>query len=678
MTSTPTFIFISEPSSVGVVWLTIVLKHPPCSECYNFPCTKMKDGVQITAALSRGQLCGGLEFKHRGCYNNKGEKVRDLQFYPKLIADDIMCDYHFATVGDVIYVYRDGLYVPEGEKIIMSETQQRLRDDIADQSEQNKRDKTLVKDKVECTTYRKNEVVNYIRDGTHIVLAGYPKPQPPHIINMKNGLFDLNTWELGPHTPDIFSVSQIPVAYNPPIAKVEGAKCPAITKFISEILDEKDIPAILELFGYCIFPDYPIHKTFVFQGEGRNGKTTILNLLRAFIGDDNCSTVALQQLSDANRFAKADLFGKLANIYDDLPDTALRDTGTFKMATGQSKIRAEFKFKDGFDFRNYAKMIFSCNRLPLNPDDTDAMYARFYIIEFTRQFLGEKADKELIKKLTTKEELEGLLLVALKYLKSLTERGEFSNTPTIEEMRRKYTILSDSVGAFVDDCLETDSDADETKTLLYSAYTSYCREKHYRIVNDNTFHKRLKALCDVETSKKKIGVQRVNVWVGVRLKRVSEDVRGEKVSSDTVLSSRNLEDVRGVNGISDPLHTCAHTLLLKYQKSLDTLDTLSKICVNPSSGKNTPEGVSRVSEDIGANTENASGVSRVFATNSDHCVGCGKQFEADEDGGLTGLCDDCFSKRMNESREREYRKYKPQREQKPDNNGSPEASGRPE
>ena len=99
-------------------------------------------------------------------------------------------------------------------------------------------------------------------------------------------------------------------------------------------------------------------------GSGKNGKTTFLNLLVRFLGEDNVVNVSLQDLL-YNRFSKAKLYGKLANIYDDIPNTKLTGTGNFKILTGKGRVWADLKFKSGFEFVNYAKLIFSCNELIL-------------------------------------------------------------------------------------------------------------------------------------------------------------------------------------------------------------------------------------------------------------------------------------------------------------------------
>jgi phage/plasmid-associated DNA primase len=118
-----------------------------------------------------------------------------------------------------------------------------------------------------------------------------------------------------------------------------------------------------------------------------------------------------------NRFAVAELYGKLANIDADMSTEALRNTGILKKLTGGGPIPAERKFKPPFRFVNYAKLLFSANEIPQTPDETDAFFARLIIINFPKQFIeGANADPYLFEKISTDKELSGFLYILLKRL----------------------------------------------------------------------------------------------------------------------------------------------------------------------------------------------------------------------------------------------------------------------
>ena len=214
------------------------------------------------------------------------------------------------------------------------------------------------------------------------------------------------------------------------------ADCPKIRKFISEIVQIKNIPLLEEIFGWCLDLDSPIQRAIVFVGEGANGKSTFLNVLVTFLGRENCVAVTLQSLSK-NRFDKAQLFGKMANIHADLPASLITDTSVIKSLTGGDSISAEKKFQDGFTFVNRAKQIFSANQLPIIDDESPAIWRRIVLISFPNRFLGKNDDKDLIKKLTAHEELSGLFNIALQGLARIKEKGDFTYIPYRGSHQRK-------------------------------------------------------------------------------------------------------------------------------------------------------------------------------------------------------------------------------------------------
>lgn len=168
----------------------------------------------------------------------------------------------------------------------------------------------------------------------------------------------------------------------------------------------------------------PFHKAIMMIGSGANGKSTVLRLLKSFLGETDCSAVSLQDLCK-NRFAAAQLYHKLANICADLPSDGIENSGKFKTLTGDDFVNAEFKFQKAFCFENYAKLAFSANQIPKTQDDTIAYFRRWIIAAFNQVFLGKNCDPTIIKKLTTEKELSGLLNLTLEGLNRILLNGGF-------------------------------------------------------------------------------------------------------------------------------------------------------------------------------------------------------------------------------------------------------------
>jgi len=171
---------------------------------------------------------------------------------------------------------------------------------------------------------------------------------------------------------------------------------------------------------------------------------------------------------------------------------ALRNTGVLKKLTDGDYIPAERKFKSPFKLVNYAKLIFSANQIPITPDETDAFFARLIIINFPNQYLGDKADPYLIEKLTTEQELSGLLEVVLKRLPRVLKNGIYVSQDTIEQNYNKYIQSSNPVRGFVEVALEKDSSSLQSKDEIYYAFKMFCSSKSLPIESEQSFSRRLK------------------------------------------------------------------------------------------------------------------------------------------------------------------------------------------
>lgn len=418
------------------------------------------------------------------------------KFVPKFLADTIMEDFHFATMkdSDEIYYYEDGVYRPGGKAIIKEEAETQLD--------------ALTK------TYYVNESVNYIRWATYTPREKFNNP--PNLIVVENGLLDVDKYELKEHTPEELITTRLPVKYDP------NADCPKIKKFLREVLHAENIPVIQEVVGYCLLKDYRFAKAVMLLGPGENGKSTLLNLIEALLGKKNIASPALQDLL-YNRFAKAELYGKLANTHADIPAIKLVQTGAFKMLTGHDTIYMEQKHKDPFYGKNYAKLLYSANKLPVTKDITRAFFRRWIIIDFPNSFPEDdpRRDENLLEKLTTPEELSGFLNWALKGLKRLLKKGRFTRTKTRAEVEERWITETDSLLAFVRHEVEENPQSFVTVDDFYRAYQEYCSEMDMAVKEKMLVGRELPPIIPkIGRKKKKIDKTQQRVWVGIQIPRL--------------------------------------------------------------------------------------------------------------------------------------------------------------
>lgn len=324
-------------------------------------------------------------------------------------------------------------------------------------------------------------------------------------INVQNGLLNWRTGELLPHTPDRYSSIQIPVTYNP------NAKCPEVKKFFSEIVPVDVVPTLFELFGYCLLPTNRFQKAFMLHGTGANGKSTLLKLLEQFVGLSNVSNVPLHQL-ERDKFKVVQLKGKLINVFADISHKGLDTSSTFKALTGEDRINAEYKGKDGFDFRPFARLIFSANVPPTSSDVSNGFFRRWIVIPFPYSFEGRQ-DPHLLDRLTSTEELSGLLNLALEALRRLDQQKGFTTGPSLEKALTKYMQEADNIAGFLVECCKIDVNETYPRKEFYHKYVEWCQENGVKSTTKKKFNQRLlEKVPNLSTGRKYLGPE---LWLGI-------------------------------------------------------------------------------------------------------------------------------------------------------------------
>lgn len=329
----------------------------------------------------------------------------------------------------------------------------------------------------------------------------------PYLVNVRNGLLDIRDMSFKEHTPSYLSTVQLNVEYNPQV------DCPQFKKFLNEVLDCKLIPLVQEIVGYLLTTNTASQKAFVFWGPARTGKSTLLWVVEyLLLGKKNVSNIPWQEIGD--KFKTAELLGKLANVFSDLPSKSIDDTGIFKVVTGEDYLMAEKKNKNPFKFKPFARLVFSCNELPRNyVDRTEGFYRRLIIVPFSRQIEKSKIDKAL--KYKFQREKEGILNWALEGLKRLYENNfEFSENELTDGVKKEYKRENNNVISFVEECCEIDSLFSCSRIEIYEAYKEFCVEAGLKALSQIKFNKELEGNFNITRSRS----GKLRSWNGVRIK----------------------------------------------------------------------------------------------------------------------------------------------------------------
>lgn len=411
------------------------------------------------------------------------------------IAGIIRAASHFAVdPGRRLYVFKDGAYVPHGDAYVKRRVKAILIE--------NKKPQAWQKKKAE-------EVLEFLTVDAPTL---WERPSLD-VVNVANGLVEVNSEKLMPHSPEYLSPVQIPVTFDP------EAKCPAIDRFVVSTFPDDAVVIAYEIPAWLMTPDTSIQRAVLLTGDGANGKSTYLSLITAFVGRRNCSAVSLHKL-EADRFSVARLVGRLANICPDLPGVDLQSTSIFKAITGGDEIQGEYKFRDAFEFTPYARLVFSANSLPRSSDASAAFFRRWLVLPFERRFVeGQNAipRRELDAMLSDPTELSGLLNKALEKLSGLRERG-FTESASTRQAAEEFRMTTDPLSIWLDHNTVARPDGIVTQDTLCSLYNADCIAKSRPAVTKQAFGRAL-AQARPMVEKKQRMMNRVLTWcyVGIGL-----------------------------------------------------------------------------------------------------------------------------------------------------------------
>ena len=409
-----------------------------------------------------------------------------------------------------MWVYDEGVYIPQGK----SKVKEILRNLL-------------------CQSYSAfvfNQVIAKIEPDTFIDINDFFNINYKHEVPVENGLLNILTLQLNPFDENKIFFNKFPVEFD------IKSQCPKIEEFLKSVLsNEDDIKVFYEWAGFGLLKEYTFEKAIMLVGDGRNGKGKSIELLKRLVGAENCCSIPLSSLVPKS-FSISELFGKIFNLAGDIANTDLRDTSTFKTATGRDLIGGKRKFQRDIYFENYAKFTFACNELPMVYDLSRGFWDRWLLLDFPYTFVTQEEydksedkknlkikDDDIINKISTKEELSGFLNQALIGLKRLLDKHKFSTTQGSEEVKSTWIRKSNSFMAFCYDNVEDDSEKYISKKDLRKHYSQYCKKHKVISKSDWVIKKALQDMYGVtEENKKPFGSDDWEiVWSGIKWREKS-------------------------------------------------------------------------------------------------------------------------------------------------------------
>lgn len=387
--------------------------------------------------------------------------------------------------GQQFFIYKNGVYQPvQDEKI------QKIILDLLE---------------TKLSKHKTNEILFFIQTEAYIPTDQLNKSS---YLNLKNGLFNIESYEIIEHTPEELSSIQLNIEFDP------EAKCPLWVKSLDEIFEgnKEKINLVQEFMGLCLTKETKYEKALFLLGDGANGKSVIISILSAILGHANYSAIPLEKFN--NLHYVANLFGKQANISLETNVKSEVYDSTFKAVVSGDEIEADQKFKKPFTFKPFCKLIFALNNLPRVDDKTSAFFRRLLIVRFDRQFSEKEQDKNLKFKLI--EELNGIFIWCLEGLKRLRERGHFHIGESIKAEIIEYQKENNNILIFVEDSCSLNPDYSISVNKLHTHYQTWCKDNGYKPLSKIKFGKQLQKCFPHEITKEQTAAEWR--WEGIDFK----------------------------------------------------------------------------------------------------------------------------------------------------------------
>lgn len=299
-----------------------------------------------------------------------------------------------------------------------------------------------------------------------------PSDEPRWGACLANGIIDLDSLEILPHSKRHRFTVRLPIAYDP------AADCPRTRQFLEEVMDgdPQRVAILIEWAGLCLTAETRAEKALIMYGTGANGKSTYIDLLSHLCGTANVSHVSLARLQ--SKFSVYSLVGKLLNVSAEAEIRGALNTEMFKNLVSGECIPVEKKFRQGYSYRPYAKLAIATNNLPRTDDKSEGFTRRLLMLPFGRVFADSEKDRFLKEKLM--QELPGFLNLAIEGLKRLrANEYQFTASTVSQGALREYRMMLNPYLSFVDDRVRAMQGGRVERPRLRDAFGRWCRANGY-------------------------------------------------------------------------------------------------------------------------------------------------------------------------------------------------------
>lgn len=357
----------------------------------------------------------------------------------------------------------------------------------------------------------------------------------PYLINMENGMLDVETMKILEHSPSYRSRVQLPISY------VEQSPVGKWYEYLESIFPEdyeKDDQGqythymekhiVLQQFaGYCLLRDCRFQRALFLFGTGSNGKSTFLKVMSNILGKENTAALSLTSLKES--FMTISLHNKLANLASETNPKAAMESEIFNSCVAGDEMQARNLYSQYLKFTPFCKFIISMNETPQVPDKSYAFQRRLIVLNFNRRFLPEELNPMMFEELM--EEREGIFRWMVEGLKLLLKNNKFIIMENVQEDIDRLLTRVNPLIPFAEECCVFAPEFETRPQDLWDAYRDWCQEGGNRSKGKRNFMDQFESQFPKLKVKKGKGENR-NKWVvmGVKLNSTAVDELRDRLS----------------------------------------------------------------------------------------------------------------------------------------------------
>jgi putative DNA primase/helicase len=335
-------------------------------------------------------------------------------------------------------------------------------------------------------------------------------------VNLSNGVLDMQSLEFLPHDKKYGFKYVLNHAYDP------NATSPRFDKFMEEItLGRKELQdVLLEYMAYCMSGmPYVYHKCLMLTGEGSNGKSVFLSVLKNLAGFNAYSSLLVNQFED--QYYRALMVGKLFNVGEETPTRRL-DSSFFKILSSGGSFQARQPYGHPVQVAsNKTKLIMACNDLPEMTDFSEGFMRRLIIVPFDAKFGDANADARIDDKL--KAELPGIFNRVIEAYKRLTNQNGFTKSEIIKQAVATYRQEQNSVVSFVEMRCVLDEKVSMPVEEFTLAYNQWCRDMGIKAESPNRVGRDLGRFFNAKSVVRQVGKRTKRFYPGIQLENPAGD-----------------------------------------------------------------------------------------------------------------------------------------------------------